>query len=65
MAIDSSEQKTGNQLYQAYKKGKQFFDNLFHHPDETPTKKPLVVTECATAGKTDEGTIKWPLPEKK
>ncbi len=65
MAIDTTEQKTGNQLYLAYEKGKQFFNRLLNRPADNSAKKQPTVKACETARNADEGTIKWPLPEKK
>ncbi|NTU52889.1 MAG: hypothetical protein HGA97_04140 [Chlorobiaceae bacterium] len=64
MAIDTTEQKTGNQLHLAYEKGKRFFDTLFNRPADTVVKEVPAVKESEATKSTDEETIKWPLPEK-
>jgi hypothetical protein len=65
MAIDTTEQKTGNQLHLAYEKGKRFFERLLNRPADNSAKKKPSEKASGPEPCDDGETIKWPLPEKK
>ena len=65
MALDTTEQKTGNQLHLAYEKGKRFFDRLLNRPADNSAVKQPAEKASGTEQYADGETIKWPLPEKK
>lgn len=65
MAIDTTEQKTGNLLHLAYEKGKRFFERLLNRPADNSAKKQPTEKASVTEPHDDGETIKWPLPVKK